>query len=327
MKMITNNAVIFIVASLLLVGCDKPTMQEDKNGVTNEKLSKFIGKVKDNIVFVPGGEFLMGDFGDSQFGMPIDPNSNSKPAHKIQLTSFSISKIKITNDEYQFYLSFNHISPRKVKASVKKMWDEMNQIPKNPANIDWNEANNYCTWLSRITKIPFHLPTEAQWEYVARSRGQFVTQATDNGKINITKLSDNNSKGINIPTDYDRNNFSKNNNTQLGIISSTPVDAYPPNPLGIYDMTANGFEWVNDWYDPTYYQHSPSDNPIGPANPIFKDQYGKFTKVVRSSDSFNGISGSVVERRYNDPQLSNDYFPGGYTARCVVNSPSPIDKL
>jgi formylglycine-generating enzyme required for sulfatase activity len=249
---------LIILAPLFLVnGCDyaKPSPQGARTPQEKIEIQNFISKVKSDLIFVPGGEFLMGDFGEQQFGMPIDPNQDSKPLHKVRLTSYSISKFKITNEQYQLYLKENNLQERKVKESLQRMWGDMNKTPKTPANIDWNEADKYCLWLAKVTNLSFQLPTEAQWEYAARSRGQFVVQATNNGKVDVKKLSEGDEKGNNVPTSYDRKIFSKESGTKLDIISSLPVDAYPPNWIGVYDMTANGFEWVDDWYDPQYYKN------------------------------------------------------------------------
>ncbi len=47
------------------------------------------------------------------------------------------------------------------------------------------QAKDYCKWLSELTGLSFSIATDAQWEYAARSRGQTVKYATDNGKIEI----------------------------------------------------------------------------------------------------------------------------------------------
>ncbi len=49
---------------------------------------------------------------------------------------------------------------------------------------------------------------------------------------------------------------------------TSPVGYYAGfrSPAGYYDMTGKVWEWCNDWYDPEYYENSPSANPTGPAS-------------------------------------------------------------
>jgi formylglycine-generating enzyme required for sulfatase activity len=47
------------------------------------------------------------------------------------------------------------------------------------------------------------------------------------------------------------------------------VGTKSPNGLGIYDMSGNVWQWVQDWFGPTYYQESPHSNPQGPASDSF----------------------------------------------------------
>lgn len=266
----------------------------------------------------------MGDFGEKLHGMQIDPSEDSKPLHNVELTSYSISKFKITNQEFQTYLTYNKLHERTVRDSLKKRWKDLTSTNNTPARVDWYEANNYCLWLGKITNLPISLPTEAQWEYASRSRGEFKVLSTDTGKAEIKPQPGGEDQGINVATEHDREVFSLKKGTHLKYFSSMPGDAYPPNPLGIYDMTANGFEWVNDWYDPNYYQHSPLKNPQGPDKPTFKYREDGYQKVMRSVDRFNGITGSTVGRTFRAPKVNNGDYPSEMTARCVVNSPVAI---
>ncbi|WP_449105331.1 formylglycine-generating enzyme family protein [Pseudomonas mohnii] len=113
-------------------------------------------------------------------------------------------------------------------------------------------------------------------------------------------------------------------------LSSLPVDKFPPNPLGLYSMSDNGLEWVNDWYDPEYYRHSPLKDPQGPDKPMFKDYFGRDTKVVRGqafADPCWG-GGVNVHRTAAEPHGyewdDGSPYLSSKTARCVVNSPKPV---
>ncbi|MGE6430065.1 formylglycine-generating enzyme family protein, partial [Serratia sp. NPDC078593] len=175
----------------------------------------------------------------------------------------------------------------------------------------------YCAWLGKVSGLPFALPTEAQWEYAARSRGQFFIVATNSGVLEMDGIQ----RGINISGSLDREEFAQKMGLSSYISTAMPVDSYPPNPLGIYDMAGNGYEWVKDWYDPDYYQHSPTIDPQGPEKPVYKDYEGNYTKVIRGADYSGPFKGLTVAR-YNSK--SDTEVTGDKTVRCVVNSPQPV---
>ncbi|MFI8415935.1 formylglycine-generating enzyme family protein [Serratia sp. NPDC078593] len=314
---------VLLLAPLLLAACDNPPQETalmQPPPQDNAELQALIRQVKSNLVFVQSGDFLMGDFG-GDYGpekIQYDTNEDSKPLHKVTLSSYSIGKFKTTNQEYQRYLKINNKTISKASNSLaQERMDALNKLPNTPAHMDWHEAEQYCAWLGKVSGLPFALPTEAQWEYAARSRGQFFIVATNSGVLEMDGIQ----RGINISGSLDREEFARKMGLSTDIYTAMPVDSYPPNPLGIYDMAGNGYEWVKDWYDPDYYQHSPVVDPQGPEKPVYKDFYGNFTRVLRGADYSGPFKGLTIARFSGDPQES---IPTNKTVRCVVNSPQPV---
>ncbi|HEM0854030.1 TPA: SUMF1/EgtB/PvdO family nonheme iron enzyme, partial [Escherichia coli] len=300
------------------------TPASDQTTQHSAELQGLIHQVKANLVFVEGGDFLMGDFG-AKYGpekIQLDTEKDSKPLHKVTLSGYSISKFKTTNQEYQLYLKLNGLQLKKVDNPLtQKLVDSLNKLPDTPAHMNWYDAEKYCAWLGKVSGFPFALPTEAQWEYAARSRGQFVIVGTNSGTLEMKTIN----RGINISGASDREDFARKMGLAGGIMVALPVDSYPPNPLGLYDMAGNGYEWVNDWYDPDYYKHSPVVDPGGPEKPVYKrredidDTEEKYQKVLRGADYSGPFRGLTVARYSRWPGTDVNE-----TVRCVVNSPQPV---
>jgi len=193
---------------------------------------KEIKKGKDlieNFVYVEGGTFLMGsDFRET----------DEKPAHRVELNDFYIGSYEITVDEYYKYCLDNMNSMPVAKAN----WSQKLKHPMT--NISWDEANNYCKWLSQKTGGNYRLPTEAEWEYAAKGgkeSNRFKFSGNDNAEI--VGWMGTNANG-----------------------TTNEVGKLVPNELGIYDMTGNVWEWCSDWYSGSYYSQSEQKMPTGPAS-------------------------------------------------------------
>lgn len=159
------------------------------------------------MVLVKGGWFEMGDsFGEGDWV--------EKPVHWLELDDFYIGKYPVTQEEYEAVMGKN---PSFFRG------DHDQHLPVE--RVTWNDAAEFC---KRIGK---RLPTEAEWEYAARSGGKKLQYATSTGDLSPELAN------------YDK---------KVG--KTTLVGSYPPNALGLYDMAGNVWEWVNDWYDEGYYQ-------------------------------------------------------------------------
>ncbi|HFK8759673.1 TPA: formylglycine-generating enzyme family protein [Klebsiella pneumoniae] len=237
--------VVASVAAGLLTGCDQ------KSTGKRETLSEaLVAKSLSNMVPVKGGEFLMGDFGPLVGQkLPFSINQDDKVLHKVVLSDFSISKFKVTNDDYNKYLQITGIKKPPINILVK----EYPSLQKDDysVGVTWQQAKDYCQWLGKESDKNIDLPTEAQWEYAARSRGQYLPFSTNNGNFEL---------GSNIPEQKKLDEYTDGYGFPI-----YPIGKYPPNPLGLYDMGLSGAEWSNDWYSTDYYSHCPVYDPQGPV--------------------------------------------------------------
>jgi formylglycine-generating enzyme len=280
-----------------------------------EALKAFLATARKNMVFLKGGTFDMGDWGPevNKSGLPFDGTLDSKPLHKVKLDGFSISKYPITYAEFDVFtaaLRLPRINQEHAVASYRK--------PANPAGVTWQGAKDYCQWLGQQTKLPYELPTEAQWEYAARSGGQRNVYPTDNGESE---------PGRNLPS-------FEQTEAAGGLV---PVSRFPPNPAGIFYMSAGVHEWVNDWYDAKYYDVSPVANPTGPAEGtkhVLRGHFGNdlsamtFKRWARRSDEQKG-TWTLYSERNSDPDRRIPYTKYSNSAdnafRCALNQVKPIN--
>ena len=147
--------------------------------------------------------------------------------HKVQLTKpFAMSRYELTFDEYdRFAQATGHKLPH------DKGWGR-GALPV--INVSWDDAKAYAQWLSQQIGKRYRLPTEAEWEYAARSGGKDETWA---GISNESQL-----------MDYA---VYREERTE-------PVGSKKPNGFGLYDMSGNVYEWVEDcWHND--YNSAPAD--------------------------------------------------------------------
>lgn len=283
-----------------------------QSGSLEERIQALADKSTRDQVFVEGGTFMMGDFGrlQSEEKLPWDGNSNSSPLHEVTLDSYSISKYKVTLAEFDLYAEANQVSSVQTEQIYSSeiaglpAW----RSPDKPAGVTWHQADAYCKWIGEITGLPFTLPTEAQWEYAARSRGHFIVYPTDNGKLEWNR---------NVPSFELIGRINKRKGGRPYSIAH-----FPPNPLGLYDLTINSLDWMQDWYSDDGYSHQAGTrNPAGPESGEMKSQ--------RSWPASDSRAAMTITRRHNKPgvqtrpsgQPMSTIFDG---LRCAVQHPQPL---
>jgi formylglycine-generating enzyme required for sulfatase activity len=103
----------------------------------------------DDLVLIPGGEFLMGQ---------DDGRDEERPAHRVRLSSFRMCRHQVTNREYDLFC----------KATAREHHARHGGPDHPVTSVNWFDAVAYCRWLSAQSKLRVRLPTEAEWEFAAR---------------------------------------------------------------------------------------------------------------------------------------------------------------
>lgn len=295
-----NKNIISTVITFLLAGCDQQNTEEQQQ-LSKELVNKSLG----NMISVQGGEFLMGDFGPLVADrLPYSMHQDDKKLHKVILSDFLISKFKVTNSDYSDYLKITG----KKKPPIHILIKDYPSLAGDDysVGVTWQQAKDYCQWLGNISGKNFDLPTEAQWEYAARSGGQYFPFATDNGYFE---------KGQNIPNSNDLDKFTDGFGFPL-----YPIGKYPPNPLGLYDMGLSGSEWVNDWYDPDYYEHSPIKDPQGPEKGTKKVLRGNVGGSPQYALTMFRQSSTPIPKSGGRDNYDKYGVGPQYVFRCVINN-------
>lgn len=262
----------------------------------SEEVNALKQRTLDSLVFVEGGTFMMGDVGyvdENGQHQIFGPDADAFPVHEVTLSNYSILKFEITYKEYDL---FAEVTGR--EKPLQRYRDEVYTGPDYPVDgVTWSESRSYCQWVGEQIGYPMDLPTEAQWEYAARSRGKAVAYATDNGEFE---------PGRNI-------------RDATKVRHEMPVGSWPPNPLGLHDMTGNVDEWTVDWWH--QYDETPKVNPRSES---VKMQRFAVRKMTRGSGVIGGRGQITL---YVRAARKPDNTGAGIGIRCVANHPTPITEL
>ena len=188
------------------------------------KFPNFISQVGSEMFLIPSGRFVMGSEDAS-----AQPNEG--PLTPVVLTCYYMARLPITNAQYEMF------DP--AHAAKRAPWAD----GKHPVlYVSWNEAEAFCQWLSRRECKTYRLPTEAEWEFSARSEdGRIFPWGSWSSVGHFANFAD------------ARTNFPwRDPAVDDGFAETAPVGSFPrgASPFGIEDLAGNVFEWCLDTYEP-----------------------------------------------------------------------------
>ncbi|XP_075225019.1 formylglycine-generating enzyme [Lycorma delicatula] len=245
--------------------------------------------IHDKMAFIKGGTFFMGT------NKPIIIADGETPERKVKVSDFYLDIYEVSNYEFSKFINstgyvteaekfgdsfvFEPLISEKEKTKITQAvaaapwwlpvkgcsWKHPEGLDSNildrlnhpVVHVSWNDANEYCQWAGK------RLPTEAEWEYACRSSLDRRLFPWGN------KLLPHGKHRINIW----QGDFPVNNTVLDGFISTAPVDSFPSNSFGLYNMVGNVWEWTADWWT---IQHDLNElnNPIGPKSGLDKVKKG-----------------------------------------------------
>ncbi|SFD23903.1 formylglycine-generating enzyme family protein [Spirosoma endophyticum] len=260
----------------------------------------------DSMAWIPGGTFQMG----------ADEFPDARPVHNVTVNGFWMDRHEVTNAEFARFVAATHyvtvaerplnpsdypgvpadklvpgsavFTPPAEKVSLSdplRWWQYVPganwKQPEGPksslkgrenlpvVHVCQEDAAAYAKWAGK------RLPTEAEWEFAAQG-----------GKGARTYYWGNELKpgGKWIANIY-QGDFPNKNTSEDGFAGVAPVQSFPANSYGLFDMDGNVWEWCQDLYRPDYYQSSPVSNPKGPKDSYDPEEPGA-VKYVQRGGSF-----------------------------------------
>lgn len=202
------------------------------------------------MVVIPPGSFTMG------FDGGVSDDRYEGPVRDVTIGyTFALGRLEVTNSQFQQFIDSTGHTPgtncrmftgETVENVPGKDWlepgyDKVLADNEPVVCVSWNDAKAYVAWLAKKTDQPYRLPTEAEWEYVARDGGSstYTWGEDPDAGCKVANYYDQSAAGLRPwdPVTCDD-----------GHRIIAPVGSLAANSFGLYDVIGNVWEWVEDCY-------------------------------------------------------------------------------
>lgn len=313
---------VFLSLFLLLFGCQQngsestgevklPHDAEQKIAAALSSIQQQKDTTTAGMVWINGGSFEMGC---KDCGMP-----DALPVHPVRLASFWIDETPVTNAQFAEFVAATGYQTVAEQPLTKEEFPQLSYEERQPGSIvfvapaspvDLNNPGHWWRFVqcanwrnpegpgSNIKNKMDHpvvqicyqdalafakwagkrMPTEAEFEYAARG-GVSTNFSWGNALKPGGKWAANIFQG----------KFPHQNTAADGFSGTSPVNAFPANGYGLYDVSGNVWQWCSDWYRADYFEQVSKnglvDNPSGPDESHDPDEPG-LPKKVQKGGSF-----------------------------------------
>jgi formylglycine-generating enzyme required for sulfatase activity len=259
------------------------------------------------LVVVPPGRFSMGSP-----AAEAGRFDNEDPQHEVTIAyPLAVMEAEVTRGQFAAFVDETKYQTEggcytwtgtDFKVDAKGAWNNVGfeQTDLHPVVcINWNDAQAYAQWLSKRTGQTYRLPSEAEWEYVARAGTQtrFSFGDKDQDLCSYGNTGDQTTKA-------GYKDWSKdwiNADCADGYVFTAPVKSFKPNAFGLYDVHGNAWEWAQDcWHES--YKGAPNDGRA------WESDCGEVRRVVRGGGwYFYPRDARSAFRDWYDPGIRYNY--------------------
>jgi formylglycine-generating enzyme required for sulfatase activity len=232
-----------------------------------------------DFIGVKKGTFTMGQSSDDG-GATHQPADY--PQHQVTLTKdYAIGKTEVTQKQWEAVMG-------RLPIGVEGTWGKGDNVPVY--SVTYNDVQAFISKLNTLTPgKTYRLPTEAEWEYAARGGHKKTNEYTYSGSNTVGNVA------------WYQYNTDDPGNPGFSDGKARPVATKAANELGIYDMSGNVAEWVNDWYAP--YTSAAQTDPAAAGGRATTDRVAR-----NGSVGFSETEQTVTHRWNLSPYNSYSYL-------------------
>ncbi|MBV8538583.1 MAG: formylglycine-generating enzyme family protein [Alphaproteobacteria bacterium] len=266
------------------------------------------------MVVLPSGRFMMGTeaWAANLEGIPAQIAQWEQPRHEVVARQqFALGKYDVTRGEFARFIKATGYATApgcvtwtgaKFERDARASWSNPGfpQTERDPVVcVSWTDATAYAAWLSQLTGKPYRLPTEAEWEYAARS-GSVDSRWWGNDPNSACSYA--NGADLSLRAQIPSNDAAQ---CRDGYVFTSPVGTFKPNAFGLYDMLGDAWQWTEDCWRPDYAQ-APGDAARAVASGADCAR-----RVIRGGSWGNG-AGAVRAGARNEDEVNGRNAGGGF---------------